>query len=114
MARNKDKGITAQWVCEWAELSDTNLARATFELAPYHFFGDQFKVTELADAPVAGGDISPHRVTVTATVSRRLFRLMFRYQAGSEALGDDPPDWALVEGSAVDADTGEAVDPRSV
>lgn len=106
--------ITAQWDCEWVEQADNNLAVATFKLAPYNYFGDQFNVKELAESPVAGGDISPHRVTVTATVSRQLFRLMFRYQAGSEAMGDDPPDWALVESSAVDADTGEAVDPHSV
>lgn len=109
----KQNKITAQWVSEWIEIADQKLARATYELAPFHFFGDQFHVTELADSPVVD-DITPRRATATATVSRRLFRIMLRYQAGSEALGDDPADWALVEGSAVDADTGSPVDPHSV
>lgn len=110
--RTHREKITAQWVVEWQEVPDDNLAVACYKLAPYAYFGDAFHVTELADSPVVD-DITPRRVTVTATVSRPLFRLMFRYQAGSEVMGDDPPDWALVEGSAVD-ETGALVDPRNV
>lgn len=113
MPKHQQNNITAQWVCEWVELPDNNLAVAKYELAPYNVFGDQFHVTALADSPVVD-DATPRRATVTATVSRRLFRIMFRYQAGSEALGDDPPDWALVEGSAKDDATLAPVDPADV
>lgn len=113
MVRNAQNKITAQFECEWIELPDNKLGVATFELAPYHYFGNQFDIQSIENAPITD-DASPRRSIAAATVSRRLFRLMFRYQAGSEAIGDEPPDWALVVGSAVDAATGEAVDPHSV
>jgi hypothetical protein len=105
---NVNRGVKASFECEWLELPDNDLTRATYQLAPSFFFGDAFQVESVGDGSAANPTF-PHRSTVTATMSKALYTLMIRFQQGSEANGDDPPPWALVESSATEIETGRVL-----
>lgn len=105
-----DKGVTAQWETDWLELPDTVLATKKLILLPSYFFGEAFQVTAVEELPSIDPCAEvPGRVKVSAKVSRMLYTVMMRYQQGAESFGDDPPPWALVEGSATDIETGRVL-----
>lgn len=111
MARYQhDQGVTAQWETDFLEMPDNDLTRATFVLVPTYFYGDAFHVTAVEPLPSINPCAeTPGRVKVSATVSRRLYTAMMRFQQGAESQGDDPAPWALVEGSATDIETGRVM-----
>lgn len=105
-----DHGVTAQWETDWLEQPDLDLTRKKLVLLPAYYFEDAFKVTLVETLPSIDPCAEiPARVRVSATVSRRLYNVMMRFQQGAESFGDDPPPWALVEGSATDLATGRVM-----
>lgn len=102
-----EAGVTAIWETDWKELPSADLTRRTLALLPALVFGLAFRVLAVEPQPSIDpcGSVPP-RVRVTATVSRQLYTVMIRFQQGAESMGDDPPPWALIEGSALDNATG--------
>lgn len=107
---SQDKGVTAQWETDWLEIPDHDLTRAVLVLIPTYVFGDAFKVSAVERQPSIDpcGEV-PGRVRVSATVSRAVYTAMIRFQQGAESFGDDPPPFALIEGSATDVETGRTL-----
>jgi hypothetical protein len=64
-------------------------------------------------SPEASGYPAPGGVIVPVTCSWDVFEVIDNAQSGADAEGETP-DFALIEGSVYDADTGEPVDPTSI
>jgi hypothetical protein len=108
--RPLDKPVTAQWETSYYIYPDDNLTRDVRVLIPSLVFGGGFAVSAVEPQPSIDPMAEvPGRVKVTATVSRKLYTVMIRFQQGAESFGDDPPAWALIEGSAVDVETGRTL-----
>ena len=107
---SQDQGVTASWETDWLELPDNNLTRAVLVLIPTYLFGEAFDVSavERQGSIDPCGEVPP-RVKVTATVPRKLYTVMIRYQQGAESFGEDPPPFALIESSATDNETGRVL-----
>jgi hypothetical protein len=106
----EELGVSAAWETDWLELSDDDPTRASLVLIPTYVFGEAFAVSAVERLPSIDPCAEvPARLKVPATVSRRLYTVMIRFQQGAESFGDDPPPWALIEGSATDLATGRVM-----
>lgn len=104
------RSIRAKWECMWVELPDNDLTEVTFKLAmTFVLDRHSFKIEAVENAPVVAVEF-PNRSTVTAVMTPAAFFLLLRTQQGMEAIGQEPLYWALVDNSAVDVTTGEAID----
>jgi hypothetical protein len=102
--------VTASWETDYYIIPDENLARDVRVLIPSYVFGNLFDVSAVEPQPsIDPAAEVPGRVKVTATTTRKLYTVMVRFQQGAESFGDDPPPWALIEGSATDLETGRTM-----
>lgn len=107
MAELQEARVAAAWETDWLELPEGDPARASLVLIPTYVFGAAFEVSVVEKLPSIDPCAEvPPRLKVTATVPRKLYTVMIRFQQGAESFGDDPPPWALIEGSATDLETG--------
>lgn len=101
--------VEATFNCRYVEIPDTNLNEKTLVLAPVVAFGaGAFDVIALSENE--GDELAQ----ATARMSPLTYTLMIRHQQGSESFGDDPPPWALVEGSAKDLNTDRILETGEV
>lgn len=103
----EDLLIEASFECRYVELADLSLERKTLVLAPVYIYGDGVKVLEVREN--TDEEKNPEYAVGKLRMDSIVYTQMIRYQQGSEMAGDDPAPWALVEGSAVEIESGRVL-----
>lgn len=108
----EDLLVEASFECRYVELADNTLETKTLQLAPVYLFGDDVKVLALDENE--DNELHPEYAVAKFRMNAVTYTTMIRYQQGSETAGDDPPPWALIEGSAAEVESGRVLETGEV